>query len=150
MMPNGKTSWIVRPRTEGKAIVSVQAEFDKKRKDMGSMVFRVKGIPDPVAKVAGKKGGSIDRNTLAAQSIVQAELENFDFDAPFRVIEFTVSATIRGFTRDETVKSNKISDAQRDIITGANRGQKIYFQDIKAVGPDGKPRELPTVYFKIQ
>ncbi len=150
MVHDSKSSWIVRPRSEGKATVSVQAEFDKKRKDMGSMVFRVKGIPDPVAKVAGKKSGNIDRNTLAAQSIVVAELENFDFDAPFRVIEFTVSATIRGFVREETVKSNKINDAQRDIIASSGKGQKIYFQDIKAVGPDGKPRELPTVYFKIQ
>jgi gliding motility-associated protein GldM len=150
MIPNGKSSWIVRPRNEGKATVSVQAEFDKKKKDMGTMVFRVKGIPDPVAKVANKKGGSIDRNTLAAQSVVIAELENFDFDAPFKVIEFTVSATLKGFVREESVKSNKINDAQRDIISSASKGQKIYFQDIKAVGPDGKPRELPTVYFKIQ
>lgn len=150
IMKNGKSSYIVRPRTTGKAIVSVKAKFDNKDRNMGSMVFRVKDIPDPVAKVGGKKGGSIDRNSLMAQAVVLAELEGFDFDAQFRVIEFTVSATIRGFTRDETVKSNKISDAQRDIISGANRGQRIYFQDIKAVGPDGRPRELPTVYFKIQ
>lgn len=32
MIPSGKSSWIVRPRSEGKATVSVQAEFDKKKK----------------------------------------------------------------------------------------------------------------------
>jgi gliding motility-associated protein GldM len=150
IVPNGKSSWIVRPRNEGKATITVQAEFDKKRKDMGSMLFHVKTIPDPIPKVAGKKGGSIDRNTLAAQSVVLADLENFDFETSFRVIEFTVSASIKGFNREELVKSNKISDAQRDIINMATRGQKIYFDNIKAIGPDGRPRELPTLSFKIQ
>jgi hypothetical protein len=82
--------------------------------------------------------------------VVLADLENFDFETSFRVIEFTVSASIKGFNREELVKSNKISDAQRDIINMATRGQKIYFDNIKAIGPDGRPRELPTLSFKIQ
>jgi gliding motility-associated protein GldM len=143
--------WIVNPRNIGNAIITVNAKIDGKDKQVGMMEFRVKNIPDPIAKVAGKKGGGIDKNVLTAQSIVQADLEGFDFDAKFTVTEFTVSALVKGFSQDVTVKAtNKISEKQKDIIRNLNRGEKVYFQDIKAVGPDGKPRDLNTVYFKIQ
>jgi gliding motility-associated protein GldM len=142
--------FIVNPRSVGNALVTVTAEIDGKKKSLGAMEFRVKNIPDPVAKVANKKSGSIDRNTLLAQTIVLADLENFDFDARFTVTEFTVSANVRGFSQDISTKSNKITEAQKNIIRSMNRGDKVYFNDIKAVGPDGKQRELSTVYFKIQ
>lgn len=143
-------SFIVNPRQIGNALVTVVAEIDGKKKPMGTMEFRVKPIPDPIPKVAGRKFGNIDRNTLLAQMVVLADLENFDFDAKFTVTEFTVSASIGGFTQDVSVKSNKISDAQKNIIRNVKKGDKLYFTDIKAVGPDGKPRDLSTVVFKVQ
>jgi gliding motility-associated protein GldM len=143
-------SYIVNPRQIGNALVTVTAEIDGKKRPMGTMEFRVKPIPDPIPKVAGRKFGNIDRNTLLAQMVVLADLEGFDFDAKFTVTEFTVSASINGFSQDITVKSNKISDAQKNIIRNVQRGQKVYFTDIKAVGPDGRPRDLSTIVFKIQ
>lgn len=145
-------AWIANLTSQGngKATITVGAEIDGKKKSMGNMEFRIKTIPDPIAKVAGKKGGSIDKNTLAAQMIINADLENFDFDAPFRVVEFNVSASIGGFTRDEPSKSNRITDGQKEIIKSIKKGERVFFTDIKAVGPDGKPRELNTLYFKIQ
>ena len=145
--------WIANLTSLGnnKTNIIVSAEIEKGRpKVMGSIEFRVRPIPDPIPKVAGRKGGSIDRNLLMAQMVLNADLENFEFDAQFRVIEFTVSASIHGFLREETSKSNRITDAQKEIFRSANKGDKIYFQDIKAVGPDGKPRDLTTLYFKIQ
>ena len=133
-----------------KAYITVVAEIDGKKKEMGKMEFRVKTIPDPIAKINNRKSGGIDRNTLLAQMIVIADLENFDFDAPFKVVEFTVSGNIGGFSRDITSNSNKILDSQREIIKGIAKGQKVSFENIKAVGPDGKPRELNPIIFKIQ
>ncbi len=145
------TGWIVNPKNVGTATLTVNAKIDGKDKAVGNMLFRVKTIPDPVAKVAGKKGGGLDKNILLAQSIVQADLEGFDFDAKFTVTEFTVSATIKSFSQDVAAKgTSRISEKQKDIIRNLNRGDRVYFQDIKAIGPDGKPRELNTVYFKIQ
>jgi gliding motility-associated protein GldM len=147
--PVGK-GYVVNPRQLGNALITVTAEIDGKKKQMGSLDFRVKRIPDPIPKVAGKKGGSITKNELIAQMIVQADLENFDFDAKFLVQEFTVSATIGGFVKDVPVKSNKITEAQKNIIKSLQKGDKVLFTDIRAVGPDGSPRDLSTIVFKIQ
>ncbi|HEY4788936.1 MAG TPA: GldM family protein, partial [Bacteroidales bacterium] len=143
-------AYVVNPRSVGSATVTVSVEIDGKKRSMGSMDFRVKPIPDPIPKVAGRKFGPIDRNTLLAQMVVLADLEGFDFDAKFTVTEFTVSASIGGFTQDVPVKSNRISDAQKNIIKNVQKGSKVYFTDIKAVGPDGKQRDLSTIVFKIQ
>jgi gliding motility-associated protein GldM len=144
--------WIAIPRQPGNALIEVSADVygDGKKKNMGAMEFRVKNIPDPIGKVAGRKGGIIDKGTLQAQMVVNADLENFEFDAKFTVTEFTVSANVRGFNQEEPSKSFKITSAQRDIISNLKKGEKVYFDNIKAVGPDGKPRDLPTVSFKIQ
>ena len=147
--PTGNT-YIVNPRQVGTAIVTVVAEIDGKKKQMGAMEFKVKEIPPPIPKVGGRKFGTIEKNVLLAQMIVQADLENFDFDAKFTVTEFNVSAVINGFTQDVPVKSYKITDAQRNVIRNAPKGSRVLFTGIKAVGPDGKPRDLTDIVFKIQ
>ncbi len=141
--------YIVKPRQMGNAFVSVEAQVDGKWRSMGQMEFRVKKVPDPVAKVAGRKGGLIDKNLLAAQIVVQADMEQFDFDLKFQITEFKVSANQGGFQKDEASKSNRITPGQLDIIRNLSKGQKVYFEDIKAVGPDGTVRELSTLVYKI-
>jgi gliding motility-associated protein GldM len=143
-------SWIAKPRQLGKTIVIVDAEIDGKRKTMGRMEFRVKQIPDPIAKVGGKKSGGMGKNDLAAQQVVVADLENFDFDARFTVTQFTVSAEVQGFLREFASKSNRITEEQRSLIRGLNKGQRVTFTDIQAVGPDGRTRELNGIIIKLQ
>ena len=143
-------SWVVKPRSPGMATVLVTAEIDGKRKPMGGMEFRVKNMPDPVAKVGGLKGGGVDRNTLGAQNVVVADMENFDFKATFTVTGFTISANIKGFARDESSKSNRITDEQKNLIKSLDKGTKCIFTDITAVGPDGKVRDLNGIILKIK
>jgi gliding motility-associated protein GldM len=143
-------AWVVKPRSVGKAMVQVVCEIDGKKKPMGQMEFRVKDIPDPMAMVSFKKTGKVDKNTLLQSAIVDAVLEGFDFDAKFTVTEFTLSATIRGFEQAESVKSNRINDRMREIIKGANKGDKVFISPIMAVGPDGKQRELNALVFTLK
>lgn len=142
-------SWVVRVRRIGNSMVSVIAEIDGQRRQVGTKEFRVKQIPDPVAMVAGKKGGMIDKNVLVAQSGVAAVMENFDFDLTFTITEFTVLTVVQGFVQDAKSTSNRFTDQQKNIIRNINKGAPIYIQDIKAVGPDGTPRPLSTINFKI-
>ncbi len=144
-------SWIVRPKVPGKkALVRVTADMNGKKITFPGMPFRVKRVPDPVAKVAGKKGGPISKSNLAAQSVVLAEMENFDFDLKFRVTSFRLSVTIKGFTYDEISKSNRLTPKQKGFINQMRRGQRIIFDDIKAVGPDNTTRKLNPIIFTIQ
>jgi gliding motility-associated protein GldM len=142
-------SYIIRPQRPGNSLVHVFAMIDKVRHDMGQKEFRVKMVPDPVAKVNGQKGGAIAKNVLMAQIGVAAEMENFDFDLTFTITEFTVSAVIQGFVREYKSTSNKFTQEQKNIVNNLSRGQNVYIQDIKAIGPDGSTRPLSTINFKL-
>jgi gliding motility-associated protein GldM len=148
----GKGSYIVNPSRAGQnANVSVLAEIDKAKKNMGTKTFRVRIVPDPVAKVYGIKGsGGIDRNVLLAQTGVVAEMENFEFDLAFRVTEFTVSTVVGGFTTDKSTKSNRFSQEQYNLIKQTSKGQKVYIEGIRAIGPDGTTRQLGSIALTIK
>ncbi len=143
--------YIVRVTTPTKNCkVNVAGEINGNRRSLGGMNFRVKRVPDPVAKVAGKKGGPIAKTTLAAQTSVVADLENFDFDIKFRVVKFTVSANIGGFEQSAICSGSRFSPKAKGIIKKVKRGKKVYIEDIKAKGPDGTVRNLGSIAFKLQ
>lgn len=141
--------YIVNPMTIGPALVTVYAEVDGRKEYAGILDFRVKSIPSPIVTVATKKGGLISKSYLLQQEEVFAIIENFDFDVKFKVIEFTVSANIRGFVQEAVSNSSRISEQQKLIIGSIKPGDRVYFQDIKALGPEGLVRELPNTVFKI-
>ena len=148
---NGKISgsngsYIVQPSKVGKALIKVYDGTNQ----IGSWAFRVKSLPDPVVKVDGKKSGTISVSKLLTVEEVVADLENFDFDARFEVIEFTVFAKVNGFDRDEISKSAKITDAQRALMGQLKPGDKVTFTDIKAKAPDGSIRQLNAIMLTIQ
>jgi len=141
----------IGPGTEGEIVsVRVFANIDKVRRFMGSSDFRVKSVPDPVAVVAGKSQGVISMTDLTRAPGVVAELKNFDFDLDFSVTEFTVSAVLSGgFTRTERSSSDKFTRPQMEIISQLRTGQRVTFENIKAVGPDGSTRTLNSIVLSI-
>lgn len=142
--------YIVLPKRPGNSLVTVFAEIEGKRKNMGTSPFRVKGLPDPVVKVAGKKGGKIERNVLAAQTGVFADMEDFDFDLEFKIIEFTVSTTDRGgYYISESTKGNIFTPSQKGLIKNLRKGQRLNIEDVKAIGPDGSVRPLAPIVFEL-
>ncbi len=142
--------YIARPKSIGKlAKVKVEAFSDGKWQHLHTVDFRVKPIPDPVAKVAGQTGGKIKKNLLRAQGGVDAVLDNFDFDLKFQIKSFNVSTVVKGYTVDKYSKSSFFTADQKALFKGLQRNQKVYIEDIKAVGPDGITRHLPTIVFKI-
>ena len=148
--PVSPGKYIVNPKRPGNSLVTVYAEIDGTRKNMGTAPFRVKGLPDPVVQVAGKKGGKIQRNVLAAQAGVFAVMENFDFDLEFKIIEFTVSTTDRGgYYINESTKGNVFTSPQQGLIKNLRKGQRLNIEDVKAIGPDGSVRNLAPIVFEI-
>ena len=143
-------SYVAQVKSPGTVNITVTANVDGQTKNLGSKQFRVKRVPDPVAKVAGKHEGTVTKAELAAQAGVKADLENFDFDMKFNVVSFKVSATIKGFSQDATANSAAFTAQQKQIISQVPSGGKIYIEDIKAKGPDGSIRSLGTIAFKIK
>ncbi len=147
------SQYIVKPNpgfAGGKAMISVSAKINDRMQSLGSMEYRIKRVPNPVAMVNNQQEGKIRKNTLLAQSGVFAEMgEDFDFDLEFDVTQFTVSTIKNGFYVSETSSNNKFTDAQRDLIKGVGIGSRVFFEDVRAVGPDKRTRKLGTLTFVI-
>ncbi|WP_082179441.1 gliding motility protein GldM [Anaerophaga thermohalophila] len=145
--------YIVNPNSNAigkKCIVSVRANVDGKVQNLGSQEFRVKRVPDPVATVAGMRGGRIDKALLKAQEIVVAEMDNFDFDLKFNVVSFTVSTIRSGYLQFKDSESAVITTDQKDLIDNSSPGSVVMFNNIKAKGPDGSVRDLGSINFTLR
>ena len=149
---NGKISgengmYMMRPKQVGTADIKV---FHKEELVQTSR-FRVKTVPDPVAKIAGKKSGTISKTELLDAGKVIAEIGNFDFDLQFEVVSFVMSSTVPNSmtVREEISKSNKFSDQQIDLIKSLIPNQKLMIEDIILVGPDGVERKVSPMVFTL-
>ena len=142
-------SWIVMPKRPGYSTIRVFANFEGQRKELGFKEFRVKTVPDPVAMVADRKGGGINKSLLMAATGVQAVMENFDFDLTFNVTEFTVLVVVQSFVTPARSTSARFTEKQKELINSLGKGAPVFIQDIRAVGPDGTVRPLNTISFKI-
>lgn len=142
----GSGSYYITPSKPGNLRVHIM----HLGKEIGITEFRVKMLPNPVVKVNNQKRGAISKKLLVAQHGVVAVMEDFDFDATFKVTSFTVSTTSNGYTHEEISNSNKFTQKQKGLMMDLQRGDRIFITDIKAVGPTGKTRNLASIDFIIK
>jgi gliding motility-associated protein GldM len=130
--------------------INVSAANDGKSLSLGSNVFRVKAIPNPVAKFAGKMGGIISGNKIATENQVIATIENFEFDVKVRVTKFNV------------VVIRPRQDAQAFYCTGDNLNAQaraalsslpfksvVWIENVQAAMPDGRTVTLNSMVFTV-
>ncbi len=130
----GKGNYIAKVTSPGQiATISVSAEINGTKVNMGKQEFRVKAVPDP-APAMGKKHGSflISKSELGAQSGIQAELENFAFDLKFDVLSFDVSAKVGDFIVTKSATGNRFTDDMKNVFGRLSKGSKIYIENVKA------------------
>ena len=141
---NGKYS--VSVSSAGAAKVNVSAEINGKLQSIGSSDFRVKRIPDPKAKFAGKTGGNMSSVIIKSQNSIFAVLDGFDFDAKFIVTRFNlVIAKPRADPVILQANGNALSAQMRAAMAAVAPGTRIIFDNIVAVGPDGTQRALDGI-----
>ena len=144
-----KGKYVVTVTTVGEVNAGISARTATGPKEVGTMKIRVKRIPDPVAEVANKSGGSLSASTFRAQLGVNAVLKNFDFDTRFTVISFAYS---RYPKRGEYIGPYTVSGAyfagSKEVAADLARckpGDRIFIEEIKAVGPDKNVRTLTPI-----
>jgi gliding motility-associated protein GldM len=151
--PNGenfKGTWAIKPQTVGQDVqVIVTADINGKPIQFAPYSFRVKPIPPPVAQFAQRSTGSIPRATAAAQQGVFAVMTDFDFDLQYQITGFTILYNERGSDYEESSTSGNLTQKQKDLIGRLTRGKYLTIKDIKALGPDGKTKELLPILLKI-
>lgn len=131
----------------GTARIAVSAEVAPgTTRTLSTTEFRVKRIPDPIAKFGGQTGGNMATVALKAQNAVFATLENFDFDAKFKVTKFSmIIAKPRADAIVLSTNGGSLSPAMKTALNGIVPGTRVIFDNIIAVGPDGSPRQLNAI-----
>ncbi len=149
----GAGHYMATVTTVGKSNISVSAEIGGKVIPMGSFEYRVKKVPDPVATIASSKGGPINKNIVAAGTLIPT-LENFDFELFFKITGFKMTIVRKGkdpFEKETT--GNQLTQEMRDMVAGTRAGDKIFFEYIKAkmaTGADQSTRTLSPMSFTVQ
>ncbi|MFL5754457.1 MAG: gliding motility protein GldM [Bacteroidia bacterium] len=153
LIDKGNGKYEISVSSAGKCTVTVAAQTPEGLKQQGlPLEFRVKEIPDPQPKIGGKTGnGTLDISTLEVQGIntMTADLGNFDFNAKFNIISFTIGMSKNGVYKDFEC-TNKVSDEAKQELAKCKKGTKIFVENIKAIGPDEKVRKLANMILKVK
>jgi len=140
-------AYTVKASTAGTAKVNVSVKTDDgKTINMGSQDFRLKTVPTPIIKWAGKKTGEQVPAGLGSASPLIPEMENFDFEVFSRITGFTVTYFSQGIPVEKTSASNVLPPDAAAAIRGMRRGQKVYFDDIQISLPSGERRKTAATF----
>jgi gliding motility-associated protein GldM len=148
---NFKGTYAIKPAAAGQNVqVIVTADMSGKPMQFAPYEFRVKPLPTPVAVFAQKTGGNIARASAAAQQGLFAIMPDFDFDLNYTVTGFTLLYSDNRGDFEYPSTSSNLTQQQKDLIGKLTRGKNLIFKDIRALGPDGKTKELGAAVFKIE
>jgi hypothetical protein len=143
--------------TQGpKVTAEIYAKTAKGNTKVHGMDIRVKRIPDPIAKLSGKTSGGMPANIFRAQLGISAVLDNFDFDARFQVISFDFTFNAKkgdliGPLHANGALFDKLpAEGYRYQSTQAKPGDRVYIENIKAIGPDKTVRTLGSINLLLQ
>jgi len=143
--------WIVSglPQNTREATITVNAVFSGKTKNMGSYVARLKRVPDPIARIAGKSEGVISKSIVLASPFLVPEMQvGFDFDLKYVVVSYNFVTDITGDIYEVKVQGNRLTPDIVRMITNAKKNKRIWFENITVKGPDGE-RTIASINLKI-
>jgi gliding motility-associated protein GldM len=148
LAPAGKGKYTVTASKPGNATITVSGgglpstQFD----------FRVKRIPDPIARLGRENSGMLGTGTFKAQGGVGAWLDNFDFEATCKIQTFIMTRVApRQDAVDAPNSGARFGAAAQRLVDLASPGDTYYFEDIKARCPgDLAARTINSLVFKIK
>ncbi|RZK43527.1 MAG: gliding motility protein GldM [Pedobacter sp.] len=131
--------------------INVSGNADGKSLSLGNNSFRVKAVPNPVAKFAGRMGGVLSGNKLASENQVVALLEDFEFDIKVRVTKFVV--TVQRPRQDALsypCNGDTFSAQAKAALSNLPFNSKVYIDGVVAQMPDGRTPTLNSMVFTVQ
>lgn len=151
IVSRGSGKYIARVSNPGNVSLNVSANINGKLQNMGSSTFRVKRIPKAIARVGGKTGGRISAVQLRGQSVVSASLDNFDFDAKFKVTRFNmyIAKPRVDPIGPYATSGNSFSSSMKSALSGLTSGSMVMIYDIVGIGPDGIAQNLEPITFQV-
>ncbi len=118
----------------------------------GVSQFRVRTIPDPVATVGGYPSGeNVNAGAFRAQAGVGAYIKDFPFELKYSVTQFTLTSdTDDGDIDEAPCTGNTWSPKALTMIRNLKTGKLVTIDNIRATGPDGRSRKLPSLVYYIK
>ncbi len=123
---------------------------DGKSKQLDSKKFRVKRVPDPIAKVGTSAGGKVPAAQFKVQRGVVPVLEDFVFDIKFVVVSFEITyAAKRQDLITKKATSGAFTAEMIELLNRAKPGDVFYLDEVRVKGPDGQIRKLPSIAYTL-
>ncbi|MBP6455102.1 MAG: gliding motility protein GldM [Chitinophagaceae bacterium] len=153
---NGKYE-VMASKTGTSSITLVGKLHDGSTKTFGPFTYRLKRLPKPNPEIANSQdGGSMMANKLKSQiGIFARPPEGFEFDVKYNVTSFEIYYLPKN-------GEPKIANSKNAYLTGPNAdptvsnimkslrvGDRIWFENIKAIGPDGVNNKIGTISFNL-
>ena len=149
--------FIAHPTKVGSdVVIAVSAEQNGRQMSMGEYTFRVRQLPDPTPFIEYKDDKGVTQRyrgggtKLSKQALMSAEgiiaaIDDGLLNIGFRVISFeTVTFDNMGNAMPELSNGANFSERQKNTFRRLTRGKRFYISSVKAVGPDGIERQLPS------
>lgn len=146
------TGWVVNelPPEAYETTIRVYADDEGGKKFMGEQLFRVKRLPDPIARIVGASDGKISVKRMLANPFLLCTLPEWvDFEYDFKVTSFTMFIPQGGgYFVTEKSESQMFTDKMKSQIQGLKKNDVIVFRDIKVRGPEG-PRKIESINITV-
>ena len=136
------------------AVIRVTANMDGRATIMGEYTYRVRQLPDPSPFIeyvdAGttkryKGGAGLSKAALMNTEGIVAAIDDGLLNIGFQVLGFeTVFFDNMGNAVPEVSNGANFSTRQKDMFRRLSRGKRFYISRVRAKGPDGVERLLPT------
>ncbi len=132
--------YTVKPTKQGEAcIINVKAKIAGKEMDMGSMRFRTKPVPKPIAKVGTFTEGRIDKNQLLAYEKLKIDPGDFEFPVRYMAKSYKVEVITGGDRRPPmVVNGERFTPEVIAAIKKARKGNTVVISEIRATGTTGE------------
>ena len=154
---DGKGGFVAVPKQIGKNMeIEVTANHEGgRRQSMGKYSFRVKQLPDPTPFIEYQdkdghtkryRGGTpfAKRDLMSTNGIIAA-IDDGLLNIGFKVLSFeTVFYDNMGNAVPVISDGTNFSTRQKDMFRRLSTGKRFYISHVKAIGPDGVERVLPS------
>ena len=147
----GNGRYVFRSSKMGKADIILYKKSNGKLKEFGRWSYRVKLIPDPVAKVGPSAGGKIKKTILKYQQYIRAEFVGFEIDVHIPIDSFTVDI-IRGdscISKELKNYTLKFSGQLIEALAKIEPKDIVIFKDIWSTRYNGEVWSLDPISFFI-
>ena len=152
LVKDGAGKFTITPGAGGEADISVVAEINGKKTNMGTKKFRVKRMPDPVPNFNGKypTDNVITKSTAKNAQGIIPEMKDFDFEAKPTIKSFTlVVVSSDGKVNEQPSAGNRMTDGQKGAVDKLKPGQSFSLENILCKMPDGTERKLSNITLRI-